>query len=166
MYVPYTHEPVFMIVLFISWNRMGYFVLPAVAGRVLQNSVCPSFRPSFCLSGRFFGIVSVFSNFWLVARNLYEVVLDTARFSGKNFCLQYWENGRKMGQKQGFLNLLKNVVINFVLNLFYNENLYYLLCSCTNLIALIWEHFYYWDIVQNVLIQSDCRLDQHRTLYL
>ena len=38
-----------------------------------------------------------------------------------------------MGQKQDFLNLLKNFVINFLLNLFYDENVY-LLCYCTNLI--------------------------------
>ena len=29
------------------------------------------------------------------------------------FCLQNWENGPKMGQKQGSLNILKNLVINF-----------------------------------------------------
>ena len=37
-----------------------------------------------------------------------------------------------MSQKQGFLNLLKNLVIIFFLNLVYNERLYYLLYSCTN----------------------------------
>ena len=31
----------------------------------------------------------------------------------KKFCPQNWENGPKMGQKHGFLNLLKNFVINF-----------------------------------------------------
>ena len=35
----------------------------------------------------------------------------------------------KMGQKQGFLNILKK---NYLLNLLYNENVYYLLCSWTN----------------------------------
>ena len=34
-----------------------------------------------------------------------------------------------MGQKQGFLNLLENL---FLLNLTYNENLYYLLCFYTS----------------------------------
>ena len=37
-----------------------------------------------------------------------------------------------MGQKQGFLSILKNFVISFLLNLFYKGNLYYLLCSCKN----------------------------------
>ena len=52
----------------------------------------------------------------------------TAKFSGKIFSPQ------KMGQKQGFLNLLKKFIIVFLLNVFYNENVYYLLCSCTSLI--------------------------------
>ena len=34
-------------------------------------------------------------------------------FPEKFFWLQDWENGPKMGQKHGFLNLLKNFVINF-----------------------------------------------------
>ena len=47
----------------------------------------------------------------------------------------FWKNiafapkMRKIGQKQGFLNLVKNLVINFFLNLVYNENLS-LLFSC------------------------------------
>ena len=57
---------------------------PAVVGRVLQNRVCPSFRPSFCRSGRFLEIASlIFSEFSHGARNLYEVVPDKAGFSGK-----------------------------------------------------------------------------------
>ena len=41
-------------------------------------------------------------------------------------------NKGKMGTKYGFLELLKNVVINFFWILFYNESLYYLQYSCTN----------------------------------
>ena len=40
------------------------------------------------------------------------------------------ENWTKNGAKTGFFKLLKNLVIIFTE--FYNENLYYLLCSCTN----------------------------------
>ena len=43
----------------------------------------------------------------------------------------------KMGQKEAkdiyFFNLKKKLVLNFTRILFYNENLYYLLCSYTNL---------------------------------
>ena len=38
----------------------------------------------------------------------------------------------KLAKNRGFFNLKKNFVINFHWILFYNENLYYLLCSCTN----------------------------------
>ena len=67
---------------------------PALAGRVLWNWVCqsfspsvrPSILPSFCLSGRFLGIVSlVFSKFWCDARNPNEAVRDRAVFSRKIF---------------------------------------------------------------------------------
>ena len=34
-------------------------------------------------------------------------------FLEKGFCPKNWGNGLKVSQKQGFLNLLKNVVINF-----------------------------------------------------
>ena len=53
--------------------------------------------------GRFLGIVSVFSKFWYDARIHMKFSL-TAEFSPKI---------GKMGQKQGFLNLLKNYAINF-----------------------------------------------------
>ena len=88
----------------------------------LWNRVC---RFSALPFRSFVGIVSVFSKFRHDARNPYEVVCHRARFSGKIFLLRKlrkwtkffqpknWENGRKMGQKQGFLNLLKNLVINF-----------------------------------------------------
>ena len=45
----------------------------------------------------------------------------------KDSC-QKWETGLKIC----FLDLLKNSVIIFYLNLVYNESLYYLLYSCTN----------------------------------
>ena len=57
-----------------------------VAGRVQWNRICPSFRPSFRLSGRFRGIVSlIFLKFWIGARIPCEVVRDRAGFSGKIF---------------------------------------------------------------------------------
>ena len=59
--------------------RSGCFIgTLAVAERVLQNRVCPSFRLSFGLSGHFLGIVSlVFSKFWHCVSNPYEVVRDS-----------------------------------------------------------------------------------------
>ena len=94
----------------------------AVAGRVykigsVRPSVCPSILPSIlpsCLSRCFLGIVSlVFSKFWHDARNPYEVVRDRAGFPRKKF---FAPKTGKVGQKWvkiGFLNILKNFVINF-----------------------------------------------------
>ena len=77
------------ILLYISQKSYfpNYFIEPtAVARRVLWNKVCPSFCQSCHLSGYFLGIVSlIFSKFWHGARIPCEVVLDRARFSGKNF---------------------------------------------------------------------------------
>ena len=66
----------------------------------------------------------MFSKFWHGARNPDEVVCDSQIFWTKKFLPP------KMGQKEGFLNLLKNFGI--VLNFFYNENLQYLLCFYRN----------------------------------
>ena len=86
------------------------------------GSVHPSVLPSFCpfvcpeLYHQFFlGIVLlVFSNFWHDARRPYEDVRDRAGFSRKkSFCPKIGKMGQKMGQKQSFLNILKNCVIKF-----------------------------------------------------
>ena len=76
--------------------------------------------------------------FGMVLQTDMKLRVTESDFLEKDFCLQNWENGLKMGQKQGFSNLLKNLVINFYY-LFYNENLYYLLCSCTN--PIFWKIF-------------------------
>ena len=77
-------------------------VLLSILSSVLL-SFCPSVCPSILLSVRPF-----FYIFWHGARNPYEVVHDRTRFSR-----EIKENGPKMVQKQGLLNLLKNLVINF-----------------------------------------------------
>ena len=90
-----------------------------MVARWLQwNRVCPSLSPSFFLSfylsGDFLGIVSlVFSKFWDSARNYMQLSMTEPDFPEKHFCSQNWENGPKMGQKQSFLNFLKNLVTNF-----------------------------------------------------
>ena len=58
---------------------------PAVAGRALWNSICPSFF-SCCLSGCFLGIGSLgFSEFWHGARNPYLTVHDRTTFFSSHF---------------------------------------------------------------------------------
>ena len=82
---------------------------PTIAGRVLKigsvhPSVCPSVFWELC---HYF-----FSKFWHDARNPYKVVCDSQIFQ-IFFVPRNWGNGLKMGQKQHFLNLLKNLVDNF-----------------------------------------------------
>ena len=55
----------------------------------------------------------VFSKFWHGTRDTKLFVTVAKNFWKFFFWHKNWESGPKMGQKQGFLNLLKNVVINF-----------------------------------------------------
>ena len=86
-----------------------------VAGTVPWNRVCSSFslsfhlsvRPFFSLSRCFLGIVLlIFLNFGMVLESHVKLCV-TAGFSRKIFFAP------KMGQNQGFFNLLENLVINF-----------------------------------------------------
>ena len=93
--------------------KLGVFILPSVLLFVF-------------LSRHFLGIVSlVFSEFWRIARSPYEIVHDTQIFWKKHFCLKIWENGPNMVQKQGFLNSLKDFVINFywICSVMENQNM-------------------------------------------
>ena len=105
--------------------RVFYVIgFPAVAGKVLWNRVLPSFRPSVPQSGR----LKFCFKFWHGGRNPY-LVRDRARWVNLEifFYSKYGENRPKMAQNVFFLKLLKNLVINFFLNLFSNGTLYYLL---------------------------------------
>ena len=76
------------------------------------GSLRPSVCSSVCSAGIFFGIVRlIFSKFWHRARIPCDVVCDRVRFSGKIFFAP--KIGPKLGQKQGFFNLLENLVFNF-----------------------------------------------------
>ena len=111
-----------------------YYWTPSGSRKGPINRVCPSFRPSFHLSGCFLGIVLlIFSKFWHGARIPCEVVRDRVGFFGKK-C--FVPKIGKMGQKQVFFQFIGKFGHQFSLNLIYNENLYYLLCPCTNPISV------------------------------
>ena len=61
-------------------------------------------------------------------------------FLGKKFCPQNWENGPKIGQKQGFLNLLKNLVIDFYWICSIMKT--YIICCVPVQIPCLWEFFF------------------------
>ena len=88
---------------------------------------------SFRLSGCFLGIASlVFSKFWHGARNPYEVVCDIAGFSRKKKISPKIERMDQKWAKNMVFEFIEKFWHSFLLNLVYNENLYYLLSSCTN----------------------------------
>ena len=81
------------------------------------GGIRPYVRTFVCLG---FGVVSlVFSKFWHRARNPHEVMHKRALFSFLPQKLGKWPHYWKICQY-------------FLRNLCYNENLYYLLFSCTN----------------------------------
>ena len=83
-----------------------------------------SVRLSVCLFGSFLGIGSlIFSNFWHGVSNPYEVLLYRAGF---------------FLEKKFFFFALKMVKMNHLLyiNFFNDKSVYYLLCSCTNVMFM------------------------------
>ena len=78
-------------------------------GIILLMSFLPSILPSSICPGIFLEWYYFFLNFGLVL-GTYTKLCVTAGFSGK---ILFAPKMGKMGQKQGFLNLLKNLVINF-----------------------------------------------------
>ena len=110
----------------------------------------------FChLSGCFLGIGLLdFTESWHGAGNPYEVAHDSPIFWKNLSCLKIGE----MGQKCGYLNLKKNLVINL-----------HWICSIKKLLfavslhkSYIWEKSCSWDIGQNILSLSDCRIFKSR----
>ena len=76
----------------------------------------------------------MFSKVWHDARMRCEVVRDRARFSRKKIFAQKLGKWAKNGPKTGFFQFIRKFAHYILLNLIYNENVYYLLCSCTNAI--------------------------------
>ena len=130
---------------------------PVVAGRVLWNRICQSFHPPIHLSRHFLGIgILVFSKFWLCVRKPDKVVFDRVRFFLKK--KKRKKNAPKMGkmgQKKGFLNLLKSLVIDF----FWIWSMWsFILFAIFLCKSYIWEISGPWDVAQNSLGQLNCRI--------
>ena len=150
----------FYIIFYITWNDCIIFSFILWFNTFWTPSGSRRLRPSIllsdllsCLSKSFHGIVSLFfSKFRRGARIPCEVVRDRAGFLGKNFFAQ---KIGKLGQKQGFFNLLESFVINFYW--IWSIMKIYIICSVLVRIPYLGK-FLYWDLCQNVLSQSDCRI--------
>ena len=145
------------ILFFHLFYDLILFGLQVVAGGSFKiGSVRPSILLSdllSCLSKSFHGIVSLFfSKFWHGARIPCEVVRDRAGFFRKIF---FAPKIGKMGQKQGFFNLLESFVINFYW--IWSIMKIYIICCVLVRIPYLGK-FLYWDLGQNVVSQSDRRI--------
>ena len=110
-----------------TWSEVTYQHLYwTPSGSYKIGSVRPSILPSVILFRLFFGIISlVFYEIWHGARNSWSCAWQSWIFWESFFLPQNWEKWPKMGQKQGFFNLLENLVINF-----------YWICSIMNMFII------------------------------
>ena len=69
-----------------------------------------------------------FLHFGMLLETVIKLWGTELEFLENSFCPKNWGNGPKIV----FVDLKKNLVVSFSLNLFYNKNLFYLLCSCTH----------------------------------
>ena len=95
-------------------------------------SVRPSILSVFSSVWVFSWNCIIFSKFWHHARNPFEVLHDRAKFSRKFFLLQKDREVDKKWAKIRVFSIYRNILSLIFLNLFYNVNLCYLLCSYTN----------------------------------
>ena len=89
---------------------------PALVGRVLWNRVWASFRPWVLPPVRVFSLNSIiifFLNFGMMLETHTKLCMTEPDFLEKKFLPPKLGEWTKMGQKQGFLNILKNFVVNF-----------------------------------------------------
>ena len=68
----------------------------------------------------------------MVLENHMKLCVIELDFPEKYFCFKNWENEPKMGQKYDFSGFIEKFGHRCLLNLFCNENLFCLVCSCAN----------------------------------
>ena len=120
-------------------------------------SVHPSFRPSFHLSRNFPKIVSlIFFKFWHGARNSYEVVLERDGFSGKIFfAYKMGKMGPKRAKNRAFSIYWKIWSLIFAE---FDLKWKFTLFSGFLQKPHIRKKFCFWNMGQDFLSQSDCRI--------
>ena len=104
------------------------------------ESVRPSVLPSVFLPRVFLGIASIdFSEIWHGARNSHEIVHDRAGISDKIFFTPKLGKRVQNVPKQGFFNLLENLVINF--NWIWYIMEIYIICCVSSQVPYFWKNF-------------------------
>ena len=91
-------------------------------------SFCLSFHPSFCPGVFLESYNKFFLMFGMVLETYMKLCVTGLDFPGKKICCQNWKNM----PKTVFFELNEKFGHWFLLNLFYSENRYFLLCSCTS----------------------------------
>ena len=129
---------------------------PGVAGRVLQNRVCPSFCLSFYLSRHLLGIVSlVFCNFGMVLETHLKLCVTDPDFLEKLFLPKKLGKWTRNGPKARFFEFIAKFGHQFLLNLFNNRNIFlFLSCLVLEIGAKIFSanqnvEFFYQPYFQN-----------------
>ena len=72
--------------------------------------------------------LSFFLNLGMVLQNFIKLYVTEPNILEISFCTKNWENG----PKKRFFEFIEKFGYYFLHNLFYIENFYYFLCSCTN----------------------------------
>ena len=125
------------------------------------SAVFPSFCPSVLPSVRVYSwncIISFFLNFGTVLEIYMKLCVTEADFPEKNFLLRKLGKWTKNGPKTGFFEFIEKFCHYLLLTLPYDE-IYFICCKFLHKFH-IWENFCSWDMGQNVLRQSDCKIFQ------
>ena len=117
----------FFLSFFLFWtlrsNRKGPMKLCLSVLTSVLPSVCAFFLELF---------YEFFLNFVMVLETHIKLLVTGLDFPGGNVLPPKLGKCTKNGQKTRFFEFIEKFGRGFVLNLFYNKNWYYLLCSCVN----------------------------------
>ena len=133
-----------------------FFIFVFICMSSCQPVFGPPVTPSVLLSKHFLGVVSlVFSQIWHGARNSYKVVHNRAFREKKIFCPKIGKKGPKWAKTRVFSIYWK--IWSLIFTEFDLEWKFILLAAFLHK-SHTWENFCSWDMVQNVLTQSDCNI--------
>ena len=104
-----------------------------VTGRALWTRSCLPFHPAIFPGVSLEWHLEWLSlNFAMILETLIKLWVTESDFLEKLFCPKIWIMEQKQAKNKTF-KFKEKTGYYFSLNLFYNENIYYLLCSCTKL---------------------------------